>query len=105
MQPIINVILPIESIHFFDMMIYMKEQINVSPPLDTDGRKADEVQSTLGLNFDDKLALTKAINILSKKTIEANRKGYHDDASKLADLFRIASMHLDDLESEDRDTY
>lgn len=83
------------------LLIHMNDKIKVSLPLDN--RKVDEIQETLGYNYDDKIFLAKSINVLSRNTVKANRLGLHDDASKLADLVRIASMHLEDIESQERE--
>lgn len=81
----------------------MNEKIKITLPLDN--RKIDEIQETIGYHFDDKVFLMKSLEVLRKNTIKANRLGLTDNASKLADIIRQASIHLDYIEEEERDNH
>ena len=81
----------------------MKNKIEISLPLDD--RKIAEIEETLVLHEDDKLFLTKAISVLGRGVVQANKKGDHEVASKLADILRTASINRDDLEAQDRNNY
>lgn len=81
----------------------MNEKIKV--PLPLSNRQADEIQDTITANEENIEFLKQSRYALEQKTEEAGRLGLYENASTLADLLRITSMAIDDLESQEQDNY